>query len=146
MISYRTSQADEEKFGRGVQGGKIYGSDAEWDVKSYLEYQGRKFLDRFDPITYVKLTEQMDSHDISRGRGEMKVSRRFRSSQSRLHYSNSSLRCSSQAVLNSVKVPTLIVGIDSDVLYPVHEQESLRDGIQGSEVSVSRLFSGRARF
>ncbi|GMH80279.1 hypothetical protein TrST_g6375 [Triparma strigata] len=122
MISYRTSQAYEEKFGRGVQGGKIYGSDAEWDVKSYLEYQGRKFLDRFDPITYVKLTEQMDSHDISRGRGEMK------------------------AVLNSVKVPTLIVGIDSDVLYPVHEQESLRDGIQGSELVVVNSDAGHDGF
>ena len=30
--------------------------------------QGTKFIQRFDPVTYVKLTEQMDHHDISRGR------------------------------------------------------------------------------
>lgn len=37
------------------------GQHAPWQVKSYLEYQGRKFLDRFDPVTYVKLTEQVST-------------------------------------------------------------------------------------
>ena len=37
----------------------IQGRHAPWQVKSYLEYQGKKFLDRFDAVTYVKLTEQV---------------------------------------------------------------------------------------
>lgn len=39
----------------------LQGRHAPWQVKSYLEYQGRKFLDRFDPVTYVKLTEQVSN-------------------------------------------------------------------------------------
>ena len=31
--------------------------------------QGQKFINRFDPVTYVKITEQMDSHDVGHERG-----------------------------------------------------------------------------
>merc|ERR1740139_956174 len=73
MITYRTSRGYESKFGRRIRstnndnnekkdgtnnGTTEYGRDTNWEVKSYLEYQGLKFLTRFDPITYVKLTEQ----------------------------------------------------------------------------------------
>jgi hypothetical protein len=85
-----------------------YGGKAHWCVKSYLEYQGQKFLPRFDPVTYVKLTEQMDSHDIARGRGEEEGS-------------DSDI----PTVLARVEIPVLIMGIDSDVLYPLNEQEDL---------------------
>jgi homoserine O-acetyltransferase len=110
MISYRTPKAYETKFGRRVRMGVeetdsysnvAYGTRAQWQVKSYLEYQGTKFLDRFDPVTYVKLTEQMDSHDIGRNRGGKKEA------------------------LGHVKIPALVMGIDSDVLYPLWEQEEL---------------------
>jgi homoserine O-acetyltransferase len=124
MISYRTPKAYEMKFGRRQRaddetedtrrntGQEVdpveingsnpsYGSMAQWQVKSYLEYQGSKFLSRFDPITYIKLTEQMDSHDVGRNRG------------------------GKQTALAHVKIPALVMGIDSDVLYPLWEQEEL---------------------
>ncbi|GMI31661.1 hypothetical protein TeGR_g14035 [Tetraparma gracilis] len=102
MVTYRTARAYDLKFGREKVGeGPAYGKDAKWQVKSYLEYQGDKFLSRFDPITYVKLTEQMDTHDVGRGRGGI-----------------------AKALL-SLEMPSLVIGIDSDVLYPLHEQESL---------------------
>ncbi|GMH70872.1 hypothetical protein TrLO_g3490 [Triparma laevis f. longispina] len=123
MISYRTPHAYEEKFGRAVTSeSKPYGSDAEWNVKSYLEYQGSKFLTRFDPITYVKLTEQMDSHDLARGRGEM------------------------EEVLGRVEVKTMVVGIESDVLYPVEEQRRLSEGISGSELVIVKSDAGHDGF
>lgn len=104
MVTYRTPTGYQNKFGRDLCDAKSpkYGSQARWQVQSYLEYQGRKFLSRFDPITYVKLTEQMDSHDLARGRGETLAE-----------------------VLRRVQIPALILGIDSDVLYPLAEQEEL---------------------
>ena len=96
MISYRTPKGYENKFGRKTSEEKpAYGSGAKWQVKSYLEYQGYKFLSRFDPITYLKLTEQMNTHDVGRGRGG-KVK-----------------------ALRSVHIPAKILGIDSDILYPL---------------------------
>ena len=40
-----------------------------FSVQSYIVYQGQKFIKRFDANCYVTLTQTMDSHDISRGRG-----------------------------------------------------------------------------
>lgn len=63
MISYRTSRGYDTKFGRRRVGDtndekqKEYGSGEDWQVKSYLKYQGHEIRTRFDPITYVKLTE-----------------------------------------------------------------------------------------
>lgn len=61
MVSYRTPLGYQKKFGRALtdESGPSYGRHAPWQVKSYLEYQGKKFLDRFDAVTYVKLTEQV---------------------------------------------------------------------------------------
>lgn len=103
MVSYRTPLGYHKKFGRALtdESGPSYGSRAPWQVKSYLEYQGKKFLDRFDPVTYVKLTEQMDSHDIGRGRESI------------------------ERALSHVEIPVCVLGIDSDVLYPLREQEEL---------------------
>ena len=86
-------------------------------VKSYLSYQGDKFLSRFDPITYVKLTEQMDTHDVGRSRG------------------------GAAAALATIKMPTLVIGIDSDVLYPVHEQEELHQMLGGERKEFLRVRS-----
>jgi homoserine O-acetyltransferase len=138
MITYRTAKGYQDKFGRQMQTNKItqqqqqqngggenslYGSDAKWQVKSYLEYQGIKFIDRFDPITYVKLTEQMDSHDVSRGRG-----------------------ASVADVLNKVEIPACVMGIDSDVLYPLSEQQELADCMPNCELKVIHSDDGHDGF
>jgi len=125
MVSYRTPQGYRGKFGRQLRhdDSPLYGSSASWQVKAYLEYQGVKFIDRFDPITYVKLTEQMDSHDISRNRGE-----------------------SVAEVLQKIEIPSCVLGIDSDVLYPLSEQEELAANIPNSELKVIHSEDGHDGF
>ena len=125
MISYRTAQGYENKFGRQLRStsSPSYGSDALWQVKSYLEYQGVKFIDRFDPITYVKLTEQMDSHDISRGRDG-----------------------SVADVLGRVEIPVRVLGIDSDVLYPLSEQKEMIEHLPNAELQVIKSNDGHDGF
>lgn len=144
MISYRTPKAYEMKFGRRQrsdesqnsttsieqeQNNKVvinssnpYGSMAKWEVKSYLEYQGSKFLSRFDPITYIKLTEQMDSHDVGRNRGGKEVA------------------------LANVKIPALVMGIDSDVLYPLWEQQELATLLPNCDFKVIHSDAGHDGF
>lgn len=125
MISYRTPQGYQSKFGRDMrsQDTGMYGSDALWQVKSYLQYQGHKFIERFDPITYVKLTEQMDSHDVSRNRGS-----------------------SISEVLNRVDIPACVLGIDSDVLYPLSEQQEIVECIPNSKLQVIHSDEGHDGF
>ena len=124
MISYRTPEGYESKFSRNLrdEDSPPYGSKATWQVKSYLEYQGYKFLSRFDPITYVKLTEQMDTHDVGRNRGGVK------------------------AALESTHIPAMVLGIDSDILYPLHEQDELAGLFPNGELNVIKSNAGHDGF
>jgi len=95
MCSYRTRGSFETRFARTTRSKDVF------NVESYLRYQGEKLVERFDANTYVKLTQAMDRHDLSRNRGD--------------YYS----------VLKSIDIPALIVAINSDILYPQEEQEEL---------------------
>jgi homoserine O-acetyltransferase len=125
MISYRTPKGYVEKFGRNKQheDSPEYGSNAAWNVKSYLVYQGVKFLQRFDPVTYVKMTEQMDSHDVARGRSG-----------------------TIDSILAEVEIPGMVLGIDSDVLYPLSEQESMAKSLQNGCLKVIHSDDGHDGF
>ena len=63
-ITYLSEEAFQEKFGRSAQEGELspnFGVD--FAVESYLEYQGQRFLSRFDALTYLYLTRVMDYFD-----------------------------------------------------------------------------------
>ncbi|CAJ1945398.1 unnamed protein product [Cylindrotheca closterium] len=125
MISYRTPQGYQKKFGRKLRSDNtpLYGSQALWQVKSYLEYQGLKFIDRFDPVTYVKLTEQMDSHNIARNRA-----------------------ATVEEALNMIEIPMCVLGIDSDVLYPLSDQEEIAASVPKSELKIINSNDGHDGF
>ena len=95
MVTYRSWQNFEERFGREGSRG------TDFDVSSYLRYQGEKINSRFDAATYVRLTQAMDSHDLARGRGEY------------------------EAAIGGISTPALVVAVSSDVLYPPREQREL---------------------
>jgi homoserine O-acetyltransferase/O-succinyltransferase len=104
MCTYRHKASFDERFGRRLQAADLFA------MESYLRYQGRQLVDRFDAATYVALTRAMDAHDVARGRGDF------------------------DEVLRSVRCPTLVVSIDSDVLYLPDEQEEIARGIPGARL------------
>mmetsp|Transcript_23286 Transcript_23286/g.38577 ORF Transcript_23286/g.38577 Transcript_23286/m.38577 type:complete len:489 (+) Transcript_23286:146-1612(+) len=135
MVSYRTAHGYDSKFGRKLQHKKwatkdeieaapLYGSKVKFQAQSYLQYQGEKFLSRYDPVTYVKMTEQMDSHNIARGRDGDTLA----------------------DVLATVEIPALVMGIDSDVLYPLEEQEQLADGLPHGTLKIVASANGHDGF
>lgn len=77
---------------------------------NYQRYQGIKLVNRFNVISYYRLSQSMDSHDTGRNRGGVK------------------------AALASIRAKTLVIGIHSDLLYPISEQEFLQQHIPGAEL------------
>ncbi len=118
MISYRSRISFEERFGRLAHDG-VGGLYA---VESYLRYQGEKLVDRFDANCYVQLTHQMDTHDVARGRGDYAT------------------------VLSNIDQRTLVVGVDSDILYPVAEQEELASLIPNARLEIISSAHGHDTF
>ncbi len=96
MITYRSAQNYEHKFGRNFNQSKSL-----FEVESYLEYQGQKLSSRFDVNSYITLSKAMDTHDVGRNRDSI------------------------ESALRQINIPTIVVGINSDLLYPVHEQKQL---------------------
>lgn len=96
MNSYRSPKDFESKFGRRLQ----EGSDI-FEVESYLNYQGEKLTGRFDAVSYVRLTQAMDAHDVAHN------------------------RTTHEEILGGVRSPVLVIGIDTDMLYPTDEQKEL---------------------
>jgi homoserine O-acetyltransferase len=118
MISYRSHRSFERRFGRSEQ----EGVEGLFAVESYLRYQGRKLVGRFDANCYVKLSQQMDSHDMARDRGDY------------------------AAVVSGIRHRTLVIGIDSDVLYPVEEQEELASLIPNARLEIIPSVYGHDAF
>lgn len=104
MVTYRSWRNFEDRFERGSD--QLDG----FDVESYLDYQGRKLVGRFDAASYYRLTEAMDSHDLGRERGG-----------------------DYREVLRAIECPALIVSVSSDVLYPPHEQELLAEHLPAAD-------------
>lgn len=99
MITYRTYDLFEERFGRELQteqGTPL--PETRFQIESYLDYQGGKLVHRFDANSYLTLLKAMDLHDIGRGRGGF------------------------AAAVERMTCDLMWVGIDSDRLYPVQEQ------------------------
>jgi homoserine O-acetyltransferase/O-succinyltransferase len=63
MTTYRSETDFDDRFGRGTE------TDGRHSIVSYLDHQGEKIVERFDPLTYAVLARAMDGHDIGMDRG-----------------------------------------------------------------------------
>jgi homoserine O-acetyltransferase len=66
-ITYLSEAALHRKFGRNLQNREAvsYAFDADFQVESYLRYQGLSFVDRFDANAYLYITRAMDYFDLA---------------------------------------------------------------------------------
>ena len=101
QISYRTEAEFDQRFGRRPQDDADPLSGGGYAVESYLEYQGEKLARRFDPNSYLVLSEAMNSHDVGWGRGGVTTA------------------------MARVTAHVEVAGIDSDRLYPFELQQEL---------------------
>ena len=67
-ITYLSKKGLEEKFGRKLQekGSLKFSFDADFQIESYLRYQGATFVDRFDANSYLYITRAMDYFDLEK--------------------------------------------------------------------------------
>lgn len=107
-ITYRSSGEFDRRFGRSTQDDGDVLRGGRYAIESYLNYHGEKLVGRFDPNSYVILSEAMNHHDVGRGRGGV------------------------AEALARVRAKTTVIGIDSDRLYPVALQEELVRLIPGA--------------
>ncbi len=102
MISYRTPVLFNVK--QRVEDDRF----EDYPAESYQRHQGNKLVQRFTAASYYALTRAMDSHDVGRGRG------------------------STGAALRSVRNRMLVIGIDTDLLFPESEQHFIADMVPGA--------------
>lgn len=101
QFSYRTFAEFESRFGRDLQDEDAVRERGRYAIESYLSYQGEKLAARFDPNSYIVLSEAMNHHDVGRGRGGV------------------------VAALKGVRIPVTVASVTSDRLFPRELQEEL---------------------
>ena len=102
LLNYRSPTELNDRFERSWQSGvSPLGDDGVFAVESYLDFHGNKFTRRFDANSYLVLVDAMNSHDVGRDRGGV------------------------AAALAGATVPALVLGIDSDRLFPVPGQQAI---------------------
>lgn len=101
ILTYRTSELFTERFDRKQ-------SDDDFDVQSYLNYQGQKLVNRFDPNSYLYLLDAMNWHDIGHNRGGW------------------------QEAASQIRKPTLLLSYDKDLIYEPKRIKSFADILPNS--------------
>ena len=119
-ITYLSEDGLTDKFGRNLQDrdAKSFGFDADFQVESYLRYQGTGFTQRFDANSYLYITRAMDYFDLAEehgGHGKAVLADAFAGSDARF----------------------CVVSFDSDWLYPTAESRHLVHALNAAALPVS---------
>ncbi len=115
-ITYLSEEGLTEKFGRRLQDrdSKSFGFDADFQVESYLRYQGSGFTQRFDANSYLYITRAMDYFDLAEEHGG-KLGNAFAGTSSRF----------------------CLVSFDTDWLYPTSESRHIVHALNAAGAKVS---------
>jgi homoserine O-acetyltransferase len=109
LLNYRSPTELNDRFERSWQSGlSPLGGGGVFAVESYLGFHGNKFTRRFDADSYLVLVDAMNSHDIGRERG------------------------GTAAALAGATARALVLGIDSDRLFPVPGQQIIARHLPGN--------------
>jgi homoserine O-acetyltransferase len=116
MITYRSAEEWEQRFGRERvpeerKTGDCFALD--FEVESYLEAHANKFTGQFDPNCYLYLSRASDIFDIAEHGGSVKAG------LARIDASRA-----------------LVIGVATDLLFPLHQQKELAEGLRQSCGSV----------
>ena len=121
-ISYLSEQGLQNKFGRKLQKQTDvkFTFDADFEVESYLKYQGYSFVDRFDANSYLYITRAMDYFDLYK-QNNGNLSKAFDGS----------------------KIKYCIISFSTDWLYPTSESKKIVIALNsiGAEVSFVEIVS-----
>lgn len=90
--------------------------------ESYQKYQGEKLAKRFNAFSYYFLSKGMDSHNVGRGRGGI------------------------ENALQRIKAKTNAIGITTDILFPLAEQEFIAENVVGADFTAINSLYGHDGF
>jgi homoserine O-acetyltransferase len=115
-VTYLSDQALHAKFGRKLQdrAAPTFSFDADFQIESYLRYQGRSFVERFDANSYLYMTRAMDYFDLAADYGGL-LARAFRGTKTRF----------------------CVASFTSDWLFPTAESRAIVHALNAGGASVS---------
>lgn len=113
-ITYLSDESMVQKFGRDLKDKEDYGYDFSQDfqVESYLNYQGKAFVKRFDANSYLYITKAIDYFDLTKNNSLIEG-------------------------LKNVKSKVKLIAIDSDWLFPVDQSKEILTALNANDIEVS---------
>ncbi len=116
-ITYLSDEAMRQKFGRRLQDKAdfSFNFDADFQVESYLRYQGKKFVDRFDANAFLYITKAADYYDLEKQHGDGSAVRAFAKTDASF----------------------LVISFTSDWLYPTYQSRAMVKAMKKNGLDVS---------
>ncbi|MEJ6603404.1 MAG: homoserine O-acetyltransferase MetX [Verrucomicrobiia bacterium] len=119
-ITYLSDASMARKFGRRTVANSKESTgafDVQFEVESYLRYQGKSFTNRFDANSYLYITRALDQFDLAAGPGSL------------------------EAALQPVTADALVVGFTSDWLFPPNQNRAIVTALlrAGKQASYAEL-------
>jgi homoserine O-acetyltransferase len=116
-VTYLSEQSMEAKFGRRLTHGERYKYDfsPEFEVESYLRYQGATFVQRFDANSYLVITRAIDYFDLAKAFGNGSLAGAFR----------------------DTRASFLVMSFSSDWLYPPHQSQEIVAALKANGIDVA---------
>jgi homoserine O-acetyltransferase len=107
-ITYRSGPEWDRRFARERKRAHPVDFGVDFEIESYLRHQGDRFVDRFDANSYLYLSKSMDLFDLGEG------------------------AASYEEGLSRIRARTLLIGVTTDLLFPIHQQEEVARGLRDS--------------
>jgi hypothetical protein len=111
-ITYRSGQEWQMRFGQKGKAREAAGLDNEFEIERYLAHQGEKWVGNYDPNSLLFISKAMDGFNMEKPDAD----------------GNPSL----VAGLGAAQMPALVIGVQTDVLFPVWQQKQIADSLRAA--------------